>query len=626
MQCKLEKEQMQISEAQLQAIRHFTGPAMVLAGPGSGKTTVITQRVRNLIEERGVNPGRILTITFSKAAAMEMESRFRMMTGEKYRTNFGTFHGVFFRMLRCAYRYDASNIIREDERLTVLRRIVAALGSNEQEKDEYTEEIQNEISLVKNDRLKINSYYAKSCPADLFRRIYREYESALRQAGKIDFDDMLLLTWELLSERPDILKGWQERYPFLLVDEFQDINRVQYDIVRLLAGKERSLFIVGDDDQSIYRFRGARPEIMLGFEKDFPGTKRYLLGINYRSTETIVRAAGKVIRNNEHRFQKEISAVREKGDKLVLSRCKDQKEQAARVLDKISRYRRAGYTYRDMAILYRTNLNASVLMEQLMYHNVPMQTREGIPNLFEHWIAKDLISYLRLSLGDRTRATFYAVMNRPNRYIGRDSVPSAVFSWDELRKFYRDRDWMTERIDRLEFDLKNMAQMKPAAAIHYLRQTVGYDRFLEEYAVRQHVKPEDWLEVLDALEESAVGFETAEDWFYSIEEYTKRWKEQAAKRRMYGKEDAKTDQSDCVTLATMHSAKGLEFPIVFVISANEGITPHRKAKKGPELEEERRLFYVAMTRAKNHLHILYLEELYRKPVQISRFVEEIRKP
>lgn len=614
---------MQISEAQRQAIRHFTGPAMVLAGPGSGKTTVITQRVKTLIEEYRINPSRILTITFSKAAALEMEERFAGITGGKYRTNFGTFHGAFFRMLRYAYRYDAENIIRDDARLTLLKRIIAEQNAKDQEQEEYAEDVLNEISLVKNDRLRLESYYSKSCPEEEFRRIYRAYNQALRESSKIDFDDMLLLTWELLSERADILRGWQERYLFILIDEFQDINQVQYDIIRLLAGEKRNLFVVGDDDQSIYRFRGARPEIMLGFEKDFPGTARYMLSVNYRSTETIVKAAGKVIRHNRKRFQKDIGAVREKGEKLVLSRCKDQKEQAMRILDKIGRYRKAGYSCCDMAILYRTNLNAAVLMEQLMYHNIPLRTREGIPNIFEHWIAKDLIAYLRLSMGDRTRATLYAVMNRPNRYIGRDSLPSAAFTFDALRGFYRSRDWMIERIDKLEFDLNMMARMKPAAAVHYLRQSVGYDLFLEEYAKKQHVKPEDWLEVLDALEESTAGFDTAEEWFYYIEEYGERWKEQAARNRQ-GRRDGQA-QEDCVTLATMHSAKGLEFPIVFLASANEGITPHRKAKQGAEIEEERRLFYVAMTRARDYLHILYLDELYHKPVEISRFVEEIRK-
>lgn len=615
---------MEISGAQLQAISHFSGPAIVLAGPGSGKTTVITRRVKALIEEHQVEPGRILTITFSRAAALEMERRFQALTGGRYRTNFGTFHSVFFRMLRYAYGYDASNIIQEDARQKILGQIISEIDPEREEKEEYTEDILNEISLVKNNRLGLDSYYSQICSGEKFREIYRGYQEALRRAGKIDFDDMLLLTWELLSERPDILGGWQRRYPYIQVDEFQDINQVQYDVVKLLAGNQRNLFIVGDDDQSIYRFRGARPEIMLGFEKDFPGAKRYLLDINYRSSQVIVRAAGKVIQNNRRRFQKEIKAVREKGERLVLSRCRDQREQALRILDKIRRYRQSGYDYRDMAILYRTNLNAAVLMEQMMHHNIPIQTREGIPNLLEHWIAADLKAYLRLAMGDRTRATFYAVMNRPNRYISRDSLPEAVFDFDTLRWNYRNRDWMVERIDKLEMDLSLMGAMKPGAAIHYLRKTVGYDEYLKSYAEKQRVRPEDWMEILDALEESASGFDTSSDWFYYMEEYTKRFREQEAKNSAQIREKG-GEQENCVTIATMHSAKGLEFPIVFIISANEGVTPHRKAKQPAELEEERRLFYVSMTRAKDFLHILYLDELYRKPVELSRFVKEIKE-
>lgn len=611
---------MEISEAQLQAIHHHTGSAMVLAGPGSGKTTVITRRVQALIEEDGVDPMHILTITFSKAAAIEMEQRFKVLTGDRYRTTFGTFHGIFFRMLRYAYRYDASNIIREDHRMLLVRRIVEELDPEREGRQEFAEDILNEISLVKNNRLDLAKYYSESCSGEKFREIYQAYETALRQQNKIDFDDMLTMTWELLSERRDILAGWQGRYRYILVDEFQDINQVQYDIVRLLAGERANLFIVGDDDQSIYRFRGAKPEIMLNFGKDYPNAVQYLLTTNYRSTERIVRAAGKVIAHNKKRYPKDIKAVREAGEKLVLSRCKNPRQQASRILHKMRQYREQGCAWKDMAVLYRANLDAATLMEQMMYANVPMRTKEGMPNLFEHWIARDLMCYLRLAKGDRTRNTFLQVMNRPNRYISRDALAEQSVDFDKLRWFYRNKEWMVERLTMMEFHLNQMAKMKPAAAVRYLRETVGYDAWLQEYAEKQKVRPEEWLEMLDALQESMTECETAEEWFYYIEDYTEKWKEQQERSR-----ENLQNGEDCVTLTTMHGAKGLEFRIVFLIGANEGITPHRKAKQSADIEEERRLFYVAMTRAKDILQILFLEEQYQKQLEISRFVEEIRK-
>ena len=283
---------MKLNETQKAAVIHKDGPMLVLAGPGSGKTAVITERTRTLIEQYGINPSKILVITFTKAAAQEMKDRFsKKMNESTPEVNFGTFHAVFFKILKYAYHYSASNIIREEERRQYFKEIIDQLELEIEDKKEFIEGIENEISLVKGERMAVEHYYSINCSEENFQRIYKAYEEKLRQTNRIDFDDMLLLCYELLRERKDILEFWQQRYEYILIDEFQDINRIQYDIIQMLAKPQNNLFIVGDDDQSIYRFRGAKPEIMLNFERDYPNTKRILLNCNYRSVKQIVEGA-----------------------------------------------------------------------------------------------------------------------------------------------------------------------------------------------------------------------------------------------------------------------------------------------------------------------------------------------
>ena len=271
------------------------GSNLLLAVPGSGKTTVITHRVRYLVEKHGVEPGGVLVITFTKAAAVEMKQRFqKLMGGRTLPVSFGTFHAVFFSILKHAYRYDASNIVREEQRVQFIRELMDKLNLDVEDEAEFINSILSEISAVKGDMINLDYYYSKNCSEEIFKKLYQGYEDALVRKNLLDFDDMLVMCYELFTQRKDILSAWQKKYRYILVDEFQDINRVQYEIVKMLAQPENNLFIVGDDDQSIYRFRGAKPEIMLGFQKDYPQAQKTLLGINYRSTSNIVETAGRL--------------------------------------------------------------------------------------------------------------------------------------------------------------------------------------------------------------------------------------------------------------------------------------------------------------------------------------------
>ena len=611
---------MAFHESQLRAIRHKDGPMMVLAGPGSGKTTVITHRVKYLVEHHGADPGGILVITFTKAAAQEMKQRFQsLMGGRRLPVSFGTFHAVFFSILKHAYRYDASNIVREEQRIQIMRELMEKLKLDVEDEAEFTASVLSEISSVKGEMLSLEHYYSKNCSEEIFKKLYQGYEDALVRKNLLDFDDMLVMCYELFTQRKDILEAWQRKYRYILVDEFQDINRVQYEIVKMLARPENHLFIVGDDDQSIYRFRGAKPEIMLGFPKDYPQAKQTLLGINYRSTAAIVDAAGRLIAHNHTRFPKEIQAARGAGRPVVTAVWEDAQAETRGIVEEIQDYVQMGYHLSDIAVLYRTNMEPRLLMERLMEFNIPFQMRDTLPNLYEHWITQDILAYIRIA-GDELakhrrakRAEAVRIINRPKRFVSREALEGQEISWDAVKSWYQDRDWMVERIEQLEYDLKMIGKMAPMAAVNYIRKAVGYDDYLREYAEFRRMKPEELLEVADQLQESAAGYKTMDAWFGHMKEDGEQLKQQAAQRER---------DMDCVSLMTMHRSKGLEFPVVYILDANEQVTPHHKAVLDADLEEERRMFYVAMTRAKDRLHVCYTKERYGKKQERSRFIDE----
>lgn len=608
---------MSLGKAQLQAIAHKKGPCMVLAGPGSGKTTVITKRIEYLIQKYKVKPEEILVITFSKAATKEMRERFHALNPKQhYPVTFGTFHGIYYGILKWAYKLNTENILSEEEKYQLLYRTIERMELDMDDEKEFIQDIAGEIGNVKNNQIPLKEYQSLSCNEDIFCQIYDAYERERNARRKIDFDDMLVLTYQLFQKRPDILKLWQKKYKHILIDEFQDINRVQYDVIRMLATPENNLFIVGDDDQSIYRFRGARPEIMLDFPKDYPDTKQILLDVNYRSTKAIVNCAARVIKQNQNRYEKQIVTINEQGETVHIQEVLNPIEESKYVIKEIQEALKKGIPASEIAVLFRTNMEARTLVETCMEYSVPFQMKEHIPNLYEHFIAKNLITYMKMALGDRSRKSFLEIMNRPNRYIGRDSIERGEISFEQLRKYYEEKEWMQDRIDQLEVDLRIISRMAPYGAIQYIRKHIGYDEFLVEYAYKRKIKMEDLREVLSEIEERAKSFKTIEDWFSYIEEYTRELKRQAEFRK---------ENPNAVSFMTMHGAKGLEFDTVFVIGANEKITPYKKAETVEEIEEERRLFYVAMTRAKKRLVISYTKEKNGKRMEASRFVREVLK-
>ena len=612
---------MKFNDSQLSAIEHKDGPMLVLAGPGSGKTATLVERTKNLILKYGVSPSNILVITFTKAAANEMKLRFERemeqeSTGALYgrsQVTFGTFHAIFFMVLKLAYNYNSSNIITDEIKYQAMRELINRYGLEYRDENELMSEILSEISMIKNSRIPLEYFYSTQCGEDVFRKIYKDYEGFLKKHRLIDFDDMLTLTYELFKERPDILSAWQKKYQYILVDEFQDINQIQYDIVRMMAAPENNLFMVGDDDQSIYRFRGSKPEIMLHVPKDYPDVKQIQLDVNYRCPKEIVEASQKLISHNKERFAKKIVAKKAESTPIRFQEFQTQRDEILFIIKEIEVRLQKGYALSDIAILFRTNIQPRFLMEQLMAYNVDFKTRDQIPNLYDHWIAKDIRAYIDIARGSRARKDFLMILNKPKRYIGRDSLCESQVAFDEWEKMYDEQPWIAERIEKLHYDIKLLEKMSPYAAINYIRHGIGYDDYIVEYAQYRNLNKEDLFDILDELQASAKGYKNYEAWELHIQEYTEELREKAKQRK---------ENPNAVTLSTLHSAKGLEFKSVFIIDANEGITPYKKAVLDKDIEEERRLFYVGMTRAIEDLTICSVKELHGKTSQISQFVYE----
>ena len=608
---------MGFNEAQTQAIQHTDGPCLVLAGPGSGKTLTIVNRVKYLIEKQKVRPEEILVVTFTRFAAAEMKSRLCLVMGKRdLPVTVGTFHGIYYGILKWAYRMNQENILSETEKYQILRGVINKERMEIFDEEDFIQDIAAEIGKVKNNRIPLEKFVSEKCSADAFRNIYRNYEQHRKELKKIDFDDMLVLCYELFRSRPDVLAQWQKKFRYVLIDEFQDINRIQYDVIRMLAQPENNLFVVGDDDQAIYGFRGADSELMLGFGKDFPDAKQILLGMNYRSTANIVQNSLKLIENNVERYSKKLEANREGGSCLHIQEVKDPVEEAEYVLEEIQKCKENGIKEEEIAILFRVHTDARAVVEAMVERKIPFQMKEHLPNIYEHFIAKDIMAYFRLATGARNRQDFLQVMNRPKRYLGRDSVAGTKVSFEDMRKFYCDKDWMIDRIDQFEWDVKMLMKMAPYAAIQYIRKRIGYDDFLKEYAFTHQINRSDLNEVLAEIEEAAKAFLSVEEWFAHVEEYTETLKK---------KEKERNRPRPGVRLMTIHASKGLEFKQVFLIEANEGRIPYQKAKTDKEIEEERRLFYVAMTRAKDFLKICYVKIKNGKEVTPSRFVDELLK-
>lgn len=603
---------MQFNEAQIQAIQHNKGPCMVIAGPGSGKTTVLTHRVRYLIDRCGVKPSDILVITFTKAAAEQMKFKFKGLSeGRSSAVTFGTFHAVFFTILKAAYNYSARCIITPQVQHEFVKDQIHRLELEYDDEKEAVDGVLSEISRVKGEAVNIDEYESRCIPPQSFRIIYMAYDDMLVRKHLIDFDDMIVQCRELLMQREDYRRAWQNKYKYILIDEFQDINKAQFDVVRILADEYRNLFVVGDDDQSIYGFRGSAPQIMLDFNKYYSDAVRIDMCINYRSTGNIVFASRAVAEENEHRYYKDITTYNSQGDTVSVYEFNSLNDEKAFLVSEIRRLIDTGIAADDIAVLSRTNVIGNMYMSRLESDGIPCCDYSVVQDIYEHWISKDILTYIRIALGSRERIDFLRIINKPLRYISHSYITQPA-DINALKRGYEGNEQMSEQVEKLVSDISLIRSMSPFAAVNYIRKGVGYDEYIRNYIYEHKADKEELYNVLDELAHRASQYMSLSQWLEDIAEYIRQCDK-----------DRQNNTADGVHMLTMHGSKGLEYKIVLVMDVCEGIIPYNKAVLDSQIEEERRLFYVAMTRAKEKLYLLYPKQRYNKDTTRSRFIEEL---
>lgn len=594
------------------------GPAMVLAGPGSGKTTVITHRIKNLIEKAEVRPENILVVTFTKAAAISMQKRFStLMNGGKGQpVTFGTFHSVFYKILRKSRRYEATEILSERQKTDYIREIIGRYGISSNDISELSQNIINDIGNIKGNMLNAQEYEPSCCKKEDFIKVYNAYNLELKKDGKMDFDDILRECYLLLCENHTILEQWRELYKYILIDEFQDINRIQMNIIELLASPLNNIFVVGDDDQSIYGFRGARPEIMIEFKDYYPEAELIVLNVNYRSTQSIINVAGRVIENNKTRLDKCAHANNDKDFQPDIRKFRNQVEELKFVVSKIKEYENQGISLSEMAILVRNNSQIQEISSFLKNRKIEAESGKHRSNIYNGMVAKDILSYVRGALkfdGTYFNEDLIYVLNKPQRYISRQVVLSVNMNISAVRRIYSKNN-----IDSFLFHIEMIRKLPPQAALSYIRKGAGYEEYLRLYAIENNITMSGLLKQLEQLVQECSKFNTLEQWINSIDSA------QNSEGQNFGKKSSgEGGTNNRINIMTMHGSKGLEFKAVFIVDANQGIIPTSKALRERDFEEERRLFYVAITRAIDYLNIYAVEERLGCPIEVSMFVEEM---
>lgn len=627
-----------LNPMQREAVLHEDGPLLILAGAGSGKTRTLTHRVAWLIRERQVPPWRILAVTFTNKAAAEMRGRLERLLGDIEGLWISTFHAACVRILRreiAALGYTADfTIYDEQDQQRLLKEVLKDLGIAE--KTLQPRSAAAAVDGAKNRALRPEQCERSGYYGELTARVYELYQQRLKRANALDFGDLLLCTVQLFEEHPEVLERYRERFRHLLVDEFQDTNQVQYRLVKMLAGDRGNLCVVGDDDQSIYAWRGAEIGNILGFERDFPGTRIIRLEQSYRSSATILEAAGEVVARNVGRKGKTLWTDNPPGEKITLRACEDDLEEARFVAAEIVRLRQDGRHLRDAAVFYRTNAQSRVLEEALVAERLPYVMVGGV-KFFARMEVKDVLAYLRVLVNPADSLSARRIVNVPARGIGAKTVERIATLEEEAGGFLPACELALQRgllkgaaagkvaaFAKMMASFRERVDQQPFPELTKdLIEESGYGPMLREAAQSALVKfdREEVKGRLENLEQLLAGMEERLATGTTLQGYL----EQAA---LVTDLDSYDGNIDRVTLMTLHAAKGLEFPVVFLTGMEEGLFPHgRSLQEGDALEEERRLCYVGMTRAMDKLYLsharrrrIYGDFQYNPP---SRFLGEI---
>ena len=594
------------NEAQEKAIATIDGPVIIISCPGSGKTTTLVRRIKNIVDH-DVDPSKILMVTFANDAAKEMGEKYKEMYSKNPGVVFSTIHALCLNILREEKGYDRDNIIQERRKIEFFNDI---LKYNPQVNDswELSKQIITEISNIKNNYINFRTYNSEYVEKNYFLELYLSYEKYKKQNSLIDFDDMIIEALQLLKDDKGVREKWQNKFDYIQCDEYQDTNKIQRDILYILSEKHKNLCVVGDDDQSIYKFRGADFSIMLNFDKDFKDVAKINMSTNYRSTKDIVNIANLCIQKNTVRFDKDFVSFRgkEKGENgtVLYSLRRDKSEEIGALIQKIEDRHKSGVAYKDMAVLFRTNKQANPIVEALERKNIPYNSSEKINSVFDNWIFDDIKAYIELGMGINTDYNLQRIINHPNRFLQSKRFKGIEYSMRGLRHAmrYMERQgaprWQQEAAEEsLEVLYKNFGIGKikstssPAVVFQGL-DAVKYIKYLEASAEFRKEDKEVYIEEYNYLKNIALQFKTVGNFL----DYVK-------KDLFLAKSRNKKKDENGIAIMTMHSSKGLEWDSVFLSGVSQGLVPSARAKTKEDIEEERRIFYVAMTRAKDYLYI-----------------------
>ncbi|MFC5471747.1 ATP-dependent helicase [Cohnella suwonensis] len=629
-----------LNEVQRQAAMHGKGPLLLLASPGSGKTTTLIVRIGYLIEEKGVKPSRIKAVTFSRASAQDMKERFaRLFPALAGRVpDFSTIHSFAFEVLREHFRKSGTDYRMIDNpneqgadkpgKPMILRDIFRRVNRDYPTEDQM-EELTGYISLIKNKLLPESRLSEAKCDVPKAEEIYKEYERFKRQGTPellVDYDDMLTIANEALAEDAELLASYQNRYDYVMTDESQDTSLVQHEIVAKLVASHGNLVVVADDDQSIYGWRAAEPRYLLDFQLKYPNATLLKMEQNYRSTANIVDTANRFIKRNKIRYEKNMFTDNAAAEPIALTELPDYRMQAKYVVEKIADG--DPEQWGEVAVLYRNNVSSIMLMNALDRAGIPYYMKDGDNRFFSHWIVEDVLNFMRMTFNDKRPDILERVHTKLNCYITKQQMAELIALgvdgdesvFDAMLRGVTLQDYQVKQLETAGTIFAGMKGATPLTAIRTIRDKLGYDKSLDKMRERMGFRREHLAGILSTLEEISEPLLTMEAFAARLKELERGMKQSKFNRT-----------GNAVALSTFHSSKGLEFQHVYMIDLIDGIIPsaddRKKEEQGrpEEMEEAARLFYVGMTRAKRRLELLYYKRKDGDYVQPSPFVTDVRR-
>ena len=601
---------MGFTEAQKRAIESKARAVLVVAGPGSGKTTVLTERLVYLLKN-GAEAKSCLLLSFTRASSKEMALRFAKRGIAGNSPHFSTIHALCLSLLREVRGIEREGLVNLYEKMDWLSAYFLEKGIAREEVEELLLNYGNQISYFKSITEEERMHFLREEKNEDFLPLFQYYEKMRKLRGKLDFEDLLIEVLLELQKNTRIADSWKSRFSYILVDEFQDLSLIQYAILKALSEKGASLFVVGDEDQSIYGFRGASPDILFRFAGDFPDCERIFLADNFRSKEEIVLLSRRLIGKNKKRFQKPLSGRRGRGGKAKYFLLETGVEEAVLLAEHVESLLREGCPPEEIAVLCRSKMQITPLLPGFMERGIPIVVVEELSNVFQHFIGKDILAYLRLAKNKESSQELVQILSKPYRGLRREKIlhkDSGLSDLKRAAKTLKER----EETEKLEKHLEALSKLNPKEAILFIRKEIGYEKYLEDFAKKKNKDFTEWWESLEEITAMSEGYPDLDAFFRFVTEFNRR----ALERR-------KPEEEKGIRFMTYHSAKGLEFDEVFLPDCIEGIIPDGRAKKPEEIEEERRSFYVALTRARKGIHIYVTKTRYSKKVYPSRFIPEL---